>query len=242
MWHVYRRCPLLIHPAHTHTHTTIHRRLAAGAFTTLSSASPPHQPWYVPAPGCALAAIAATSGPPEKAADVSDLPNPPPPPPIPATPTQAQNYDPRRSNVKEEALAEFIRAPITGDLTEVSQSTSMGLGVGKGGRVLHPSFLHSFVCGPSSRGLSSRGGHSMTEAIHISQHIKSRQSYPKLNTKSRARTTQNRCPASAPRRRRRWRPGTTPTRRSPTPSSSSGSKYSVYIIVSQMLAGVSVPF
>lgn len=33
----------------------------------------------------------------------------------------AQNYDPRRSNVKEEALAEFIRAPITGDLTEVSR-------------------------------------------------------------------------------------------------------------------------
>jgi len=32
---------------------------------------------------------------------------------------QAQSYDPRRSNVKEEALAEFIRAPITGDLTEV---------------------------------------------------------------------------------------------------------------------------
>ena len=30
-----------------------------------------------------------------------------------------QSYDPRRSNVKEEALAEFIRAPITGDLTEV---------------------------------------------------------------------------------------------------------------------------
>ena len=31
----------------------------------------------------------------------------------------AQSYDPRRSNVKEEALAEFIRAPITGELTEV---------------------------------------------------------------------------------------------------------------------------
>lgn len=31
----------------------------------------------------------------------------------------SQAYDPRRSNVKEEALAEFIRAPITGELTEV---------------------------------------------------------------------------------------------------------------------------
>lgn len=31
----------------------------------------------------------------------------------------AQTYDPRRSNVKEESLATFIRAPITGDLTEV---------------------------------------------------------------------------------------------------------------------------
>lgn len=34
--------------------------------------------------------------------------------------SQAEGYDPRRSNVKEDALADFIRAPITGDLTEVS--------------------------------------------------------------------------------------------------------------------------
>lgn len=40
--------------------------------------------------------------------------------------TQAtQSYDPRRSNVKEEALAEFIRAPITGDLTEVRRRMMM---------------------------------------------------------------------------------------------------------------------
>jgi hypothetical protein len=39
--------------------------------------------------------------------------------PLPPQPQAAQGYDPRRSNVKEDALAEFIRAPITGDLKEV---------------------------------------------------------------------------------------------------------------------------
>lgn len=38
----------------------------------------------------------------------------------PFAPQGDAGYDPRRSNVKEDALADFIRAPITGELREVS--------------------------------------------------------------------------------------------------------------------------
>jgi hypothetical protein len=54
--------------------------------------------------------------------------------------SQADGYDPRRSNVKEDSLANFIRSTITGDLTEVGPFERL---------VLESSMITPVVEGPS---------------------------------------------------------------------------------------------